>query len=88
MNTCILYYCIGIIRGVDMERQEVFINTPLSISIMQHVNCLAGCIPVPPALLQLHQGAPYVGGNVTLPTSREPRRGYFRMRYQNKSSKS
>jgi len=71
-----------------MERQEVFINTPLSISIMQHVNCLAGCIPVPPALLQLHQGAPYVGGNVTLPTSREPRRGHFRMRYQNKSSKS
>ncbi|XP_024889942.1 polynucleotide 5'-hydroxyl-kinase NOL9 [Temnothorax curvispinosus] len=81
-------YGFGIIRGVDMERQEVFINTPLPLSMMQHVNCLAGCIPVPPALLQLHQGAPYVGGNAALPTSREPRRGYFRMRYQNKPSKS
>lgn len=81
-------YGFGIIRGVDMERQEVYINTPLPISIMQHVNCLAGCTPVPPALLQLHQGAPYVGGDATLPTSREPRRGYFRMRYQNKPNKS
>ncbi|KYN38311.1 Polynucleotide 5'-hydroxyl-kinase NOL9 [Trachymyrmex septentrionalis] len=81
-------YGFGIIRGVDMERQEVFIITPLPISIMQHVNCLAGCIPVPPVLLQLHQGAPYVGGNAELPTSREPRRGYFRMKYQNESSKS
>jgi len=71
-----------------MERQEVFIITPLSISIMQHVNCLAGCIPVPPVLLQLHQGAPYVGGNAELPTSREPRRGYFRMKYQNKNESS
>ncbi|XP_012525433.1 polynucleotide 5'-hydroxyl-kinase NOL9 isoform X2 [Monomorium pharaonis] len=81
-------YGFGIIRGVDMERQEVYINTPLSISIMQHVNCLAGCMPVPPPLLQLNQGAPYVGGDAALPTSREPRRGYFRMRYQNKSNKS
>ncbi|KYM83239.1 Polynucleotide 5'-hydroxyl-kinase NOL9 [Atta colombica] len=81
-------YGFGIVRGVDMERQEVFIITPLSISIMQHVNCLAGCIPVPPVLLQLHQGAPYVGGNAELPTSREPRRGYFRMKYQNKNESS
>lgn len=81
-------YGFGIIRGVDMERQEVYINTPLPISIMQHVNCLAGCIPVPPSLLQLHQGAPYVGEDAALPTSRKPRRGYFRMRYQNKPSKS
>ncbi|KYN15327.1 Polynucleotide 5'-hydroxyl-kinase NOL9 [Trachymyrmex cornetzi] len=81
-------YGFGIVRGVDMERQEVFIITPLPISIMQHVNCLAGCIPVPPVLLQLHQGAPYVGGNAELPTSREPRRGYFRMKYQNKNKSS
>ncbi|KYQ48552.1 Polynucleotide 5'-hydroxyl-kinase NOL9 [Trachymyrmex zeteki] len=81
-------YGFGIIRGVDMERQEVFIITPLPISMMQHVNCLAGCIPVPPVLLQLHQGAPYVGGNAELPTSREPRRGYFKMKYQNKNKSS
>ncbi|EGI57243.1 PREDICTED: polynucleotide 5'-hydroxyl-kinase NOL9 [Acromyrmex echinatior] len=81
-------YGFGIVRGVDMERQEVFIITPLPISIMQHVNCLAGCIPVPPVLLQLHQGAPYVGGNAELPTSREPRRGYFKMKYQNKNESS
>ncbi|KYM95710.1 Polynucleotide 5'-hydroxyl-kinase NOL9, partial [Cyphomyrmex costatus] len=81
-------YGFGIIRGIDMERQEVFIITPLPISIMQYVNCLVGCMPVPPTLLKLHQGAPYVGGNATLPTSREPRRGYFRMRYQNKNKSS
>lgn len=70
----------GIIRGIDTERREVFINTPLPISIMQHINCLAGCISVPPALLQLNQGAPYVGENASLPTSREIRRGVFRMK--------
>ncbi|XP_012221551.2 polynucleotide 5'-hydroxyl-kinase NOL9 [Linepithema humile] len=68
-------YGFGIIRGIDMKQQEVFINTPLPISIMQHVNCLAGCIPVPPALLQLHHRAPYVGANAGLPTSRESQRG-------------
>lgn len=78
----------GIIRGVDMERQEVFINTPLPISIMQYVNCLAGCIATPPALLELSQGAPYVGEKATLPTSREPHRKYFRIRHQNRSNKS
>ncbi|XP_014478593.1 PREDICTED: polynucleotide 5'-hydroxyl-kinase NOL9 isoform X2 [Dinoponera quadriceps] len=81
-------YGFGIIRGVDMEQQEVFINTPLPISMMQHVNCLAGCIPVPPVLLQLSPGTPYVGGNATLPTSREPRKGYFRMKYRKSLSNS
>lgn len=79
-------YGFGIVRGVDMEQQQVYINTPLPISIMQHVNCLAGCIPVPPMLLQLYPGAPYVSRNVTLPTSREPRKGYFRMRYRKKQN--
>ncbi|XP_072746857.1 polynucleotide 5'-hydroxyl-kinase NOL9 [Anoplolepis gracilipes] len=79
-------YGFGIVRGVDMEQQQVYINTPLSISITQHVNCLAGCIRVPPTLLQLHRGAPYVSENATLPTSREPRKGYFRMRYRKKQS--
>ncbi|KAL6437027.1 hypothetical protein ACFW04_004972 [Cataglyphis niger] len=79
-------YGFGIVRGVDIKQQQVYINTPLPISIMQHVNCLAGCIRVPPMLLQLCPGAPYVSGNVTLPTSREPRKGYFRMRYRKKQS--
>ncbi|XP_011348141.1 polynucleotide 5'-hydroxyl-kinase NOL9 isoform X2 [Ooceraea biroi] len=77
-------YGFGIIRGIDTERQEVFINTPLPISIMQHINCLAGCIPIPSVLLQLNQGAPYVGENASLPTSREVRRGGFRMKYHRK----
>ncbi|XP_011876206.1 PREDICTED: polynucleotide 5'-hydroxyl-kinase NOL9 isoform X2 [Vollenhovia emeryi] len=83
-------YGFGIVRGVDMERQEVFINTPLPISMMPYVNCLAGSIPVPPTLLQLQQGAPYVGENAddSLPTSREPRKGHSRMRDKNKPSKS
>ncbi|KAK1135743.1 hypothetical protein K0M31_000322 [Melipona bicolor] len=77
-------YGFGIIRGVDMERQQIFINTPLPISILQYVNCLMGCIPVPTTLLQTHQfrNVPYTGGNDVLPMSREHRRGYFRMRYQ------
>lgn len=78
-------YGFGIIRGVDMERREIFINTPLPVSIMRYVNCLMGCIPVPLTLLQSnqHKNVPYVGGNDVLPMSREHRRGYFRMRYQN-----
>ncbi|XP_043253466.1 polynucleotide 5'-hydroxyl-kinase NOL9 isoform X1 [Colletes gigas] len=77
-------YGFGIVRGVDMEREEIFISTPLPLSTMQHVNCLTGCVPVPSALLQLnqHRNAPYTGENDVLPTSREPRRGYFRMRPQ------
>lgn len=69
-----------------MERQEVYINTPLPLSSMQYVNCLAGCIPVPPALLQLHHRAPYVGGNADLPTSRESRRGGFRVKAHKKKT--
>lgn len=82
-------YGFGIIRGVDIDREEVYINTPLPLSLMQHVNCLVGCIPIPMSLLQLNQrNAPYVGGTATLPTSRDPRRGYFRMRYKNKETTS
>ncbi|XP_050583028.1 polynucleotide 5'-hydroxyl-kinase NOL9 isoform X1 [Bombus affinis] len=78
-------YGFGIIRGVDMERQEIFINTPLPVSTMRYVNCLMGCIQVPITLLQSnqHKNVPYIGGNDVLPMSREHRRGYFRMRYQN-----
>ncbi|KAK9302670.1 hypothetical protein QLX08_005401 [Tetragonisca angustula] len=76
-------YGFGIIRGIDMERQQIFINTPLPVSTMQYVNCLMGCIPVPVALLQTNQfkNVPYTGGNDVSPMSREHRRGYFRMRY-------
>ncbi|XP_076394495.1 polynucleotide 5'-hydroxyl-kinase NOL9 isoform X1 [Megachile rotundata] len=77
-------YGFGIVRGVDTEREEVYINTPLPIRTMQYVNCLMGCIPLPITLLQPSQqkNVPYTGGNQVLPMSREPRRGYFRMRYQ------
>ncbi|XP_032681147.1 polynucleotide 5'-hydroxyl-kinase NOL9 isoform X2 [Odontomachus brunneus] len=78
-------YGFGIIRGVDMEQKQIFINTPLPISMMQHVNCLAGCISIPPSLLQVIEGALYVGADATLPTSRKPRKGYFRMRRGKKS---
>lgn len=79
----------GIIRGIDIEQQEIFINTPLPASIMQYVNCLAGCTPVPPALLQLDHNAPYVGGNAGLPTSRQSRRrGCLMKMHKKKSNKS
>ncbi|XP_011138457.1 polynucleotide 5'-hydroxyl-kinase NOL9 isoform X2 [Harpegnathos saltator] len=81
-------YGFGIVRGVDMEQQLVFINTPLPISMMQHINCLAGSIPIPPTLLQLSHGAPYVGGDQTLPTSRVVRKGYFRMRSRKRPNNS
>ncbi|KAK2588191.1 hypothetical protein KPH14_004230 [Odynerus spinipes] len=82
-------YGFGIIRGIDTDKEEVYINTPLPLSLMQHVNCLVGCIPVPINLLQLNQrNVPYAGGNDTLPTSRDPRRGYFRMRYKNRQTTS
>ncbi|XP_076237496.1 polynucleotide 5'-hydroxyl-kinase NOL9 [Calliopsis andreniformis] len=79
-------YGFGIVRGIDTERGEIFINTPLPLYMIQYVNCLVGCIPVPTTLLQLnqHKNVPYTGGNGDLPMSREPRRGYFRMRYQQK----
>ncbi|XP_076276232.1 polynucleotide 5'-hydroxyl-kinase NOL9 [Lasioglossum baleicum] len=83
-------YGFGIVRGVDTEREEVFINTPQPAWVMQYVNCLVGCIPVPVTLLQLNQqrNVPYTGGTNELPTSREYRRGYFRMRYQRANANS
>lgn len=74
-----------------MEREEIFINTPLPVSMMRYVNCLAGCIPVPVTLLELNERknvVPYTGGNDVLPMSREHRRGYFRMRYENVQNNS
>ncbi|XP_043279847.1 polynucleotide 5'-hydroxyl-kinase NOL9 [Venturia canescens] len=80
LSTC---YGFGILRGVDMEKEQLFINTPLPASLMKHVNCLMGCTNVPQSLLQLNEeGAPYTGSVYDLPTSREPRRGYVRTRYQ------
>ncbi|KAF7388933.1 hypothetical protein HZH66_010070 [Vespula vulgaris] len=82
-------YGYGIIRGIDMDKEEVYINTPLPLSLMRHVNCLIGSIPIPVNLLQLNQrNVPYAGGNDALPTSRDPRRGYFRMRYENRQMSS
>lgn len=82
-------YGYGIIRGIDTDKEEVYINTPLPLSLMRHVNCLIGSIPIPVNLLQLNQrNVPYAGGNDALPTSRDPRRGYFRMRYENRQTSS
>ncbi|XP_063991001.1 polynucleotide 5'-hydroxyl-kinase NOL9 [Diachasmimorpha longicaudata] len=76
-------YGFGILRGVDMTNEKLYINTPLSLSKLKHVNCLIGSLPVPSGLLQLNSpGSPYVGGEPELPTSRDPRRGYFRMRHR------
>ncbi|CAK9819929.1 Polynucleotide 5'-hydroxyl-kinase NOL9 [Anthophora plagiata] len=77
-------YGFGIVRGVDMEEKEIYISTPLPISMMRYVNCLVGCIPVPITLLQTNKQkhVPYTGETDVLPMSREHRRGYFRMRYE------
>ncbi|XP_066588912.1 polynucleotide 5'-hydroxyl-kinase NOL9 [Prorops nasuta] len=84
LGTC---YGFGIVRGVDMEKAELYIITALSKSVMQSVNCLMGCIPIPKTILKMDiPHTPYTGENATLPTSREHRRGYFRMKYQNKST--
>ncbi|XP_014615593.1 PREDICTED: polynucleotide 5'-hydroxyl-kinase NOL9 [Polistes canadensis] len=78
-------YGYGIIRGVDTEKEEIYIISPLPLTIMQSVNCLVGCISIPVNLLQLNQpNVPYAGGNDTQPTSRDPRRGYFRRRFKKK----
>ncbi|XP_011314586.1 polynucleotide 5'-hydroxyl-kinase NOL9 [Fopius arisanus] len=74
-------YGFGILRGIDMTKEKLYINTPLSLSELKHVNCLIGSIPVPYGLLQLISlGLPYTGDECELPTSRDPRRGYLRMR--------
>ncbi|XP_058794759.1 polynucleotide 5'-hydroxyl-kinase NOL9 isoform X2 [Phymastichus coffea] len=76
-------YGYGIVRGIDMKRREIYINTPLKESDLCHVNILVGCTPVPFTLL--HGNAPYAGDRGGLPTSREPRRGNFRID-QNKNT--
>ncbi|KAI4489599.1 hypothetical protein M0802_010929 [Mischocyttarus mexicanus] len=76
-------YGYGIIRGVDTEKEEIYIIAPLPLTILQSVNCLVGCISIPLSLLQLNEpNVPYAGGNDALPTSRDPRRGYFRRRFK------
>lgn len=70
-----------------MENKKIYINTPLAMSKLAHVNCLIGSMPVPFGLLQLNKpGLPYAGGDCDLPTSRDPRRGYFRMRQNRNDS--
>ncbi|XP_012282160.1 polynucleotide 5'-hydroxyl-kinase NOL9 [Orussus abietinus] len=84
LSTC---YGFGIVRGIDMEKREVFLNTPLSAALLQYVNCFVGCSPIPLNLLQLnHPGAPYSGSHGDLPTSRDTRRGCFKMGYQDQTN--
>ncbi|XP_057324389.1 polynucleotide 5'-hydroxyl-kinase NOL9-like [Microplitis mediator] len=65
-------YGFGIVRGIDMEQKNIYINTPLSIDVLRYVNFLIGSIQVPTCLLQRNKlGLPY--------TSRHPRR-CFRMK--------
>ncbi|XP_057323868.1 polynucleotide 5'-hydroxyl-kinase NOL9-like [Microplitis mediator] len=74
-------YGFGIVRGIDMEQKKIYINTPLSIDVLQYVNCLIGSIQVPACLLQRNKsGLPYTSGKCNLPTSRDPRRGCFHMK--------
>ena len=78
------YTLIGILRGVDMENKNLYLNTPIPRARLQHVNCLIGSVNVPSSLLQTDlENSPYTytGGDYDLPTSREPRRGYFRTRH-------
>lgn len=68
-----------------MKQRCLFVNTPLSESQLQHVNLLSGCLEVPFALLQpapaepSTAAGPYAADRGELPTSREARRGYFRV---------
>ncbi|KAI4489588.1 hypothetical protein M0802_010949 [Mischocyttarus mexicanus] len=78
-------YGYGIIRGFDMEKEEIYIIAPLPLTTMLCINCLIGSIPFPANLLQLNQpNAPHASGNDTLPTSRDPRERHFRMRTKNR----
>ncbi|XP_043478682.1 polynucleotide 5'-hydroxyl-kinase NOL9 [Leptopilina heterotoma] len=80
LSTC---YGFGIIRGIDMERKILYINTPLTMGELKLVNCLVDCVPIPTALLPLNlPNAPYTGNKADLPTSKEHRRGFFRVRNQ------
>ncbi|XP_001607103.1 polynucleotide 5'-hydroxyl-kinase NOL9 [Nasonia vitripennis] len=80
-STC---YGYGIVRGIDMKQRCLFVNTPLTESQLQYVNLLSGCLEVPFALLQPapaepSTAGPYAADRGELPTSREARRGYFRV---------
>ncbi|CAB0032266.1 unnamed protein product [Trichogramma brassicae] len=81
-------YGFGIVRGVDMEKRCLYINTPLNEAELQHVNLLLGCQKTPvPFLRALAVGGnadgpvPYMGPPSLLPTGREARRreGQFRV---------
>lgn len=79
-----ILYVVGIVRGIDMKSKCIFINTPLDKSQLTHVNFLAGCSPVPFSLLNSNNESnnavtPYKADRGKLPTSRETRRGYFRV---------
>ncbi|KAJ8667725.1 hypothetical protein QAD02_009388 [Eretmocerus hayati] len=80
-------YGFGIVRGVCMERRCIYINTPLSLEVLRHVNLLSGCSSVPLSLLKPGDSGvmPYKGDRGELPTSRETHRGYFRMDQSKKS---
>ncbi|XP_012258392.2 polynucleotide 5'-hydroxyl-kinase NOL9 [Athalia rosae] len=84
-STC---YGFGIVRGVDLQTGRIFINTPLSINELTYVNFLVGSIPLPIQLIPSdHRNAPYFSEEgADLPTSREPRRGYFRLRQRNENN--
>ncbi|XP_015184812.1 PREDICTED: polynucleotide 5'-hydroxyl-kinase NOL9-like [Polistes dominula] len=78
-------YGYGIIRGVDTEKEEIYIISPLPFVFRQRVNCLIGSITMPMNLLRLNQpNVSHASGNNTLPTSRDPRKEHFRMRRKNR----
>ena len=64
-----------------MKKRCMYINTPLTAIQLQHVNLIAGCLTVPFSLVNSKKldSAPYAGDRGELPTSRETRRGYFRV---------
>lgn len=67
-----------------MKRRCVYVNTPLTKNQLRHVNFLAGSSPVPFSLLHSNNDlgsstTPYKADRGKLPTSRDTRRGYFRV---------
>ncbi|XP_024940474.1 polynucleotide 5'-hydroxyl-kinase NOL9 isoform X2 [Cephus cinctus] len=86
LATC---YGFGIVRGIDMGREEIYLNSPLSAHLLQFVNCLVGSSTIPMAMIPFEHciRTPYIaGGRDELPTSREPRRGLFRISQKSRSS--
>lgn len=70
----------GIVRGVDFDRGEIFINSPLIGDTMNFVNCLVGSMPIPLSLYPVTQNeTPYIGVECDLPTTRQPVRGFCRI---------